>query len=201
MVLNDQDVRHSWCQGHQLCLPNTGMCECRHELILDTVFTPSGYNCILFSQFFELYQGLLKSDENFDLLYSRSPVPFSIVALDPRGVQQGQEAGSPDVTKSNLTVNTVLQVCNSTSQFYILCTVFPYSLDPQSDVSPNENKCPYPLNTLAPAPSLHSAQPDRASPSIWFLIPSLTSCLSVESSCWCLFPSDAHVYLTLHPIQ
>lgn len=150
-------------------LPNTGMCECHHELIFDTVFTPSGYNFILFSPFVELYQGLLKSDENFDLLYSRSPFPFSIVALDPRGVgvRQGQEAGSPDVTKSNLTVKKVHQVCNSTtSQFYILCTVFPYSLDPQSDVSPNENKCPYPLNTLAPAPSLHSAQPDRASPSI-----------------------------------
>lgn len=109
------------------------------------VKAPGGYNFILFSLFIELYQGLLKSNENFDLLYSHSPLPFLNRRLRSSGggIQQGQDAGSPDVTKSNLTVKKVPQVCNSTSQFYILCTVLPYSLDPQSDVSPNENKCPY----------------------------------------------------------
>ncbi len=154
---------------------------------------------ILFSVFGELYQDFLH--RIFSPSFSIES-PFRAPGGRTRGRISRRYQKQSNCEKKPLRC-TIQQVISAS-----LVLLFP--LGPWSLVIPNENEClgtlSVPTYTHPPAPTLHSLhppeKPDSASPSIWFLIPSLTSCLSVESSWWCLFPSARQIYLTLpHSIE
>lgn len=101
------------------------------------------YHSFLFPLFGELY--IKDFWHRMRTLFPRiiffSPLSQSRVDLELQEPRQGQEARSPDNTKSNLTVGgkKTLQVLNSTSQFHIACTVLSSLLGPWCVIIPNEN--------------------------------------------------------------